>query len=100
MAMAGAEFHHPLQSSIAARDDLQFNWHLTYSWLFNEAQFPRKNGLIQTVDDQWELGFSLAPRNHRFKIWFLAFEQLGLAFRTSSDGDYRAITINVSSPFH
>ncbi|HKX57233.1 MAG TPA: hypothetical protein VJN01_14070, partial [Xanthomonadales bacterium] len=33
MAMAGAEFHHPLQASLGAYDQLQLNWHLTYSWL-------------------------------------------------------------------
>jgi len=100
LAMAGAEFRHPLQTALAGRDDLQLNWHLTYSWLFDEAEFGLKSGFSQSVDDQWELGIALAPRKRSFKVWFLTFEQLGLAFRSSSDGTYRAITINASSPFH
>jgi hypothetical protein len=100
MAMAGVEFHHPLQSSWAGHDPLQLNWHLTYSWLFDPAEFSLRSGFDQTIDDQWELGFALAPHDRKFKLGFLAFEQLGLSFRTSSDGEYRAISINVSSPFH
>lgn len=100
MAMTGAEFHHPLQAGFAGRDDLQLNWHLTYSWLFDEAEFDLRNGFSQTIDDQWELGFALTPRGSKFKIGFMSFEQLGLSFRASSNGDYRAITINARSPFH
>jgi hypothetical protein len=100
LAMAGAEFRHPLQSTLAGRDDLQLNWHLTYSWLFDEAEFGLKSGFSQSVNDQWELGIALAPREGKFRKGFLGFEQLGLAFRASSDGEYRAISINASSPFH
>jgi len=99
MAMAGAEFHHPLQGSLASYDSLQLNWHLTYSWLFDPAEFRLRSGFNQTVQDQWELGIALAPRHRRFKLGFLTFEQLGLSFRSSSDGEYRAISINASSPF-
>lgn len=100
MAMAGAEFHHPIAARLADGEALQLNWHLTYSWLFDEAEFSLRNGFNNTVDDQWELGFALAPRNRTFKIWFIEFEQFGLSFRASSDGTYRAISINLSSPFH
>ncbi len=100
MAMAGAEFHHPLQASLANGDELQLNWYVTYSWLFDEAEFASKSGFNQTIHDQWELGFALAPRNRKFKIWFLNFEQLGLSFRASSDGEYRAVSFNASSPFN
>lgn len=100
LAMAGAEFHHPISAEFAGREDLQLNWHLTYSWMFDEAEFELRSGFSQTVHDQWELGIALGPRTHSFKIWFIEFEQLGLSFRASSDGEYRAISINASSPFH
>ena len=100
MAMVGAEFHHPLQASFASHDDLQLNWHLTYSWMFDEAEFALRNGFSQSVNDQWELGFALAPQARKFKIGFMSFEQLGLSFRASSNGEFHAITINASSPFH
>jgi len=102
-AMMGAEFHHPIKAGFAGRGDMQLNWHVTYSWMFDPADFglrgPR-SGLGQTVNDQWELGLALAPRGRSFKFWFMTFEQLGLSFRSSSDGDYRAIAINFSSPFY
>lgn len=100
MAMAGAEFHHPIAAQLAGGEALQLNWHLTYSWLFDEAEFSLRNGFSQSVDDQWELGLALAPRKRSFTVWKFSFEQLGLTFRASSDGDYRAISLNVSSPFH
>lgn len=115
-AMVGAEFHHPLAAEYGARGDLQLNWHLTYSWMFDPAQFGLRNdpgndpgngassdpriGLAQTVDDQWELGLALAPRDRSFKLGFMTFDQLGLSLRSSSSGDFRAIAINVSSPFY
>jgi hypothetical protein len=58
-----------------------------------------RSGSNQTIDDQWELGFALTPRHRKFKIGFMSFEQLGLSFHTSSSGEYRAVSINVSSPF-
>jgi len=100
MAMAGAEFRHPLQAGLGSYEELQLNWHLTYSWLFDKAEFSLRNGFSQTVNDQWELGFALAPRGRKFRIGFMSFEQLGLSFHTSSSGDYRAVSINVSSPFY
>lgn len=100
MAMIGAEFHHPLRAGLAKYSELQLNWHLTYSWLFDAAEFSLRNGFSQTVNDQWELGFALAPRGRKFKIGLMSFAQLGLSFRSSSNGDYRAVSINVSSPFY
>ncbi len=99
-AMIGAEFHHPWNAEFAGQTDLQLNWHLTYSWMFDEAHFQLRSGFSQTVNDQWELGFALAPRGRSFKLWFLSFEQLGLSLRASTNGEYRAITINTSSTFH
>ncbi len=100
MAMAGAEFRHPIAAQLADGEALQLNWHLTYSWLFDEAEFSLRSGFSQSVDDQWELGIALAPRQGDFRLWKFAFAQLGLSFRASSNGDYRAIGINFSSPFH
>jgi hypothetical protein len=100
MAMAGAEFHHPIAAQLADGEALQLNWHLTYSWLFDEAEFGLRSGFSQTVDDQWELGIALAPSQRTLRLWKFAFAQLGLSFRASSNGDYRAIGINASSPFY
>ncbi len=73
--------------------------HLTYSWLFEEARFPETRGLGTTVDDQWELGLALRRADGDLRWGILRFARLGLAWRWSSDGDYRAITLNLSSPF-
>ncbi|NNJ65054.1 MAG: hypothetical protein HKP16_05780, partial [Xanthomonadales bacterium] len=47
----------------------------------------------------WELGLALGRGSKGIKLWFLTFEHIGLAYRFSSDGRYRAITVNFRSPF-
>jgi hypothetical protein len=51
------------------------------------------------VRDQWELGIALGKDDKRMKFWFLRFEHIGLSFKTSSNGVYRAISVNMRSPF-
>ena len=49
--------------------------------------------------DEWELGLALARDGGRLRFGFLGFEQIGLSFTTSSNGEYRGITVNLRSPF-
>ena len=49
--------------------------------------------------DEWELGLALARDGGRIRFGFLGFQQIGLAFTSSSNGAYQAITVNLRSPF-
>lgn len=98
-AMAGAEFRHPLPWVTAGGDRMNFDWHLTYSWLIDEAEFQLSRQISQSVSDEWEFGFALRRSGKPLNLWFMEFEHVGLALHWSTDGDYRAITVNLSSPF-
>ena len=98
-AMTGVEFRHPLPWKTSDGDRLNLDWHLTYSWLVDEAEFRLTRQISQTVSDEWELGFALRRSGKPLALWFLEFEHVGLALHWSSEGDYRAITVNLSSPF-
>ena len=45
------------------------------------------------------IGLALALRDRPIRIWFLEFERMGLSYRFSSDGRFKAITVNVRSLF-
>ena len=77
----------------------RLNWHLTYSYLFDRLEFHLGPEEVVTVRDEWELGLALARDGGKIRFGFLGFEQIGLSFTTSSNGAYRAITVNLRSPF-
>ena len=97
--MTGLEFDHPLKELTLGGDDLWLNWHVTYSYLFDDINFYVADGQTGTVSDQWELGLALGKGRKNMKFWFLKFEHVGLSFKTSSNGVYKAISANMSSPF-
>jgi len=97
--MLGAEIRQPLPWSDSAGNQLNLDAHFTYSKLLNQAEFFTPRRLSENIDDQWEIGLALRRSGKPLSLWFMKFEHVGLAYRWSSDGDYRAITLNFHSPF-
>jgi hypothetical protein len=97
--MAGLEFSQPLGNVELDGDPLFLNWHLTYNWYFDRLNFHSAADDFASFRDQWELGLAIAKRDQKLDFGFLSFEQIGLALRWSSDGNFNAITINFRSPF-
>lgn len=97
--MTGVEFDHPLTGLSLGGDDLWLNWHVTYNYMFDELNFYVEDSRIESIRDQWELGLALGKGHKKLKFWFLKFEHVGLSFKTSSNGVYKAISVNMRSPF-
>lgn len=97
--MAGLEFDHRFGTFTLGDEQLYLNWHLTYDYLFDDLQFHVDEDRVATIKDTWELGLALGRGDHKLRIWFLSFEHIGLAIKASSNGDYKAITLNFRSPF-
>jgi hypothetical protein len=97
--MAGLEFSQPLRKIQQGGDALFLNWHVTYHWYFDRLNFHSGADDFASFRDQWELGLAIAKRDQTLDFGFLSFEQIGLAFRWSSDGNFNAITVNFRSPF-
>lgn len=97
--MAGLEFNHPLGDLQLGQEPLRLDWHVTYSYLFDKLNFYTSEGSTESIQDQWELGLALTTTSNRMKIWFMTFEHIGLSYQTSSNGHYKAISVNLRSPF-
>ena len=97
--MAGFEVDHALGRPEAAASQLWLNWHLTYNYLFDNLNFHIDEERVASIRDTWELGVALGKGAQGVRIGFLTFEHVGLSFKWSSNGDYRAITLNLRSPF-
>jgi hypothetical protein len=98
-AMAGLEFSQPLGWLQLSGDPARLNWHVTYSYLFDKLNFYVAEDRIESIRDQWEIGMAVGKGNGKLKIWFMSFEQIGLSFKASSNGHYKAISLNFRSPF-
>lgn len=97
--MAGLEVNQPLSRFQLGGDPVFLNWHLTYNYLFDRLNFHVDEERVESISDQWELGLALGKGNKGIKIWFMTFEHVGLAYQWSSNGKFKAIAINLRSPF-
>jgi hypothetical protein len=97
--MAGLEFSHPLGGLEFSGEPLRLDWYVTYNYLFDKLNFHVSEGRYESIQDQWELGLALGNRSNKMKIWFMTFEHIGLSYKTSSNGHYKAISVNLRSPF-
>lgn len=97
--MAGLEFNQPLSRDDVDGNGLDLNWDLSYNWYFDRLDFHTDAEKFASFSDQWELGVSVGRRDGKLQVGFMSFEQIGLAFRWSSDGNFNAVTVNFRSPF-
>ncbi|MFC1688046.1 hypothetical protein ACFL07_00115 [Pseudomonadota bacterium] len=97
--MGGLEFSQPLGKLTMGGDPLRLNWHLTYNYLFDKLNFHIADDRVESIQDQWEIGLALAKEGKPLKLWFMNFEHVGLSYKRSSNGHYRAISFNLRSPF-
>ena len=97
--MGGLEFSQPLGKLTLGGDPLRLNWHVTYNYLFDRLNFHIEEDRVESIQDQWEIGIALAKQGKPLKIGFMSFEHVGLSYKRSSNGHYRAISFNLRSPF-
>jgi hypothetical protein len=97
--MTGLEFNQPFLNLTLGGDPLHLDWHVTYNYLFDKLNFHIDDDQAESVKDQWEIGLAFSKADKPIKIWFLNFEHIGLSYKWSSNGVYRAISLNLRSPF-
>ncbi len=96
---AGVDFRHPVSWRSNSGEPLDLVWDIRYRWYGDELTFNRGLSNSTSISDEWRLGAALALRDRPIKLWLFEFDQLGLGYRISSDGQFRGLTINVSGPF-
>lgn len=97
--MGGLEWNQPLDGARWRGEPLALDWHLTYDWYFDELNFHVERARVAAIRDQWEFGLALGGGDRPLEFGFLSFDHVGLGYRWSSNGEFRAITLNFTSPF-
>lgn len=97
--MAGLENSRPLGNWQIAGSNAMLNGHVTYTWFFDELNFHTDAERVNSFRDQWEVGLAIGRRGGKIDLGFLSFEQIGLAYRWSSDGNFDGILLSFRSPF-
>ena len=96
--LASVDFSLPIPLRAGTGDPLRLTWDFGYRWLADDLTFLARNDALRSVDDEWQLSAALAPRSGRVRIGPFSFEQIGLTYGFSSDGEFRAVTLNFNAP--
>jgi len=97
--MAGLEFDYPIGSYEMDDEQLFLSWHGMYTTFENDLEMVLEDDSIEPITDQWEFGLSFHKKEKPIKIWWFSFDRLGLAYRFSSSGDLKGISVVFRSVF-
>ena len=97
--MMGVEGGHRLPQMGSISKPFNLYWHATYTNLLDEIDFHISPNRFSSIDDQWEFGVGLGKAGKPTSWWMFTFDRLGLAYQRSTDGDFQAVKISVTSPF-
>jgi len=98
-AQLGVEFRQPLKNFTLFGREVDLHYNLMYSFLGNDLHFGLPDGGFDVVADQLEVGLAMSFRSKPYKLWFFKVRRLGLGYKFTSQGDFKAITFSMSSWF-
>lgn len=78
---------------------MEFDWHAMYTQVGNEPLFSVSGNEAIPLEQIFELGLGLAPKQGRWDFWLWQPERLGLAVKWDPDSGFLALTINFTSWF-
>jgi hypothetical protein len=99
VADVGVELHHPLAKVTIAGRAINLHYNFMYSFVGNNLHFGLPDGEIDVVQDQLEAGIAMSFREGPYKLWFFNVERLALGYKFTSEGQFEAITLSMSSWF-
>ena len=100
VARIGVELRQPLSEETLVGSAMgHIHWTLMYSFMGNELHFDLPEGHFDPIDDQFEAGVALSFRKGPFKLWFIPIHSLGLGYKFSSNGQFKAITLTTRTWF-
>lgn len=97
--MTGLEFDYPIAGKKVGGEQLFVSWHGLYTAFGKNLDLDFIIGAADLIRDQWELGFSIHKEKSRIEMGWLKFERLGLAYRVSSSGNLKGISLVFQSTF-
>ena len=97
--MSGLEFDYPLANYKLGGEQLVASWHGIYTRFASNLNLDIVTGSLASISDQWEFGFSLHKEKSPISIAWFDFDRLGLAYRFSSSGDLKGISLVLRAAF-
>lgn len=97
--MTGLEFDYPMGDYQLGDEQLFLSWHGMYTSFESGLDLQAGTTLVDPISDQWEFGLSLRKEHSPIKIAWFSFDRLGLAYRFSSSGDLKGISLVLQSVF-
>ena len=98
--MTGIENRQKLGDWAINSNQLFLDWHFSYNRFSDPASFRRKGDPDIEVNGFWEAAAAISFGEKPIRILGFKFDRLGFAYQISSDSEYRAIKLSLSSPFH
>ena len=99
VAELGVELRQPLSNAKVLGRPIDLRWSLMFSFMSNELQFYQSDGGFESIKNQLDFGLAMSFRDGPFEFWIFKVHQVGLGYRISSNGQFRAITFNMRSWF-
>jgi hypothetical protein len=90
-AALGAEFAYPVTWFGSSDEQTLLYWHVLYTDFLDRMELRSRPGEVTDVANYWQAGFALGKKDTPIRIWFLAFDRLGLAYDISPSGDLRGV---------
>ena len=97
--MVGLEYEHPLGNMKVAGGQALLTWHGLYTSFENDLDAVLEDGSSRPIQDQWEFGLAIRGENERIRFWIFHFDRLGLAYRFSSNNEFKGIAVIFRSVF-
>jgi len=97
--MTGLEFDHPMGNYELGGEPLFLGWHGMYTRFESNLDLQAVTASADPISDQWEFGLSLRKEQSPIKIAWFSFDRLGLAYRFSSSGELKGVSLVLQSMF-
>lgn len=99
VAELGVELRQPLSNAKVLDRPVDLRWSLMFSFLNHELRFNQPDGGYEPIRNQLDFGLAMSFRDGPYEFWIFKIHQVGLGYRISSSGQFRAITLNMRSWF-
>jgi len=99
VAQFGFEVRQALTKARLVGRAIDLHYNFMYTFLGKDLHFGLPDGGFDPVQDQLEAGIAMSFRDRPLKLWFLNVNRIGLGYKFSSDGNFKAITLSMRSWF-
>ena len=93
------EFDRPIEKKIGG-EPVHLYWHVGYTDYLKHEPLLLGSGVGSIdVEDEWEAGMAFGKGAEPLRFWRLHWNRVGIAYRFSSDGEFKGISVFFSSLF-